>query len=270
MSRTAPLQSTARHPVLAAPWSWAALGVLIGLFTTLVFYAPASWLATALSSATAAQVQLIETRGTVWNGSGRLLLSGGQGSRDSAVLPGTLEWTIRPGLLALNLEIRSTCCTPEPLQARLTQRWGRATLDIKDGSSRWPAELLAGLGTPWNTVQAEGVLQLLTHGLSLEWNEGRLALSGRAELAVIAVSSRLSTLRPMGSYRLTLAGGITPTLELSTIEGSLQLSGSGSWVGSRLRFKGVASAAPENEASLANLLNIIGRRNGARSIISLG
>ena len=58
--------------------------------------------------------------------------------------------------------------------------------------------------------------------------------------------------------------------ELSTIEGSMQLSGTGHWVGSRLRFEGVASAAPEHEAALANLLNIIGRRNGARSIITLG
>ena len=38
----------------------------------------------------------------------------------------------------------------------------------------------------------------------------------------------------------------------------------------RLRFEGVASAAPEREAALANLLNIIGRRSGARSIITIG
>jgi general secretion pathway protein N len=41
-------------------------------------------------------------------------------------------------------------------------------------------------------------------------------------------------------------------------------------VGRRLRFAGEASAAPEREGALSNLLNIIGRRNGARSLISLG
>ena len=41
-------------------------------------------------------------------------------------------------------------------------------------------------------------------------------------------------------------------------------------MGSRLRFTGEASAAPEREAALSNLLNIIGRRNGARSIITIG
>ena len=57
---------------------------------------------------------------------------------------------------------------------------------------------------------------------------------------------------------------------LATIEGRLQLQGSGRWVGSRLRFEGEASAAPEHEAALSNLLNIIGRRSGARSIITVG
>ena len=114
------------------------------------------------------------------------------------------------------------------------------------------------------------VLQMVTHGLSLAWFEGRLVMGGRTELLALGMSSRLSTLKPMGSYRITLTGGSAPVLELSTIEGSMQLSGTGRWVGPRLRFEGVASAAPEHEAALANLLNIIGRRNGARSIITLG
>ena len=68
-----------------------------------------------------------------------------------------------------------------------------------------------------------------------------------------------------------IAVGVLPApLALSTLEGSLQLSGNGKWVGSRLRFEGEARAAPEHEAALANLLNIIGRRSGARSIITLG
>jgi general secretion pathway protein N len=74
----------------------------------------------------------------------------------------------------------------------------------------------------------------------------------------------------MGSYRITLMGGQVPTLQLDTLEGGLHLGGSGQWVGSRLRFTGVASAAPDRESALSNLLNIIGRRNGARSDITIG
>ena len=100
--------------------------------------------------------------------------------------------------------------------------------------------------------------------------EGRLSIAGRAELRAQRLSSRLSTLRPMGSYRITVLGGNTPTLQLDTLEGSLQLSGSGQWVGTRLHFSGIASAAPERESALSNLLNIIGRRSGPRSIITIG
>ncbi len=39
---------------------------------------------------------------------------------------------------------------------------------------------------------------------------------------------------------------------------------------SRLHFQGTASAAPEQQEALSNLLNIIGRRDGARSIIQVG
>ena len=129
----------------------------------------------------------------------------------------------------------------------------------------WPA--WARPGTPCNST---ATLRLDTQALSVEWVAGRLAIAGRAELMAQRLSSRLSTLRPMGSYRITLLGGQTPTLQLETLEGSLHLSGNGQWVGSRLRFSGVASAAPDRESALSNLLNIIGRRSGARSIISIG
>ena len=74
----------------------------------------------------------------------------------------------------------------------------------------------------------------------------------------------------MGSYRITLQGGTQASLRLETPEGSLRLSGTGQWVGGRLRFQGEATAVPGSEAALANLLNIIGRRSGDRSLISIG
>ena len=262
--------STSRNPAAAAPWGWAIAGALIGVVIAVVLFAPARWLSGVINQASAGQVQLIEPRGTVWNGSARLLFTGGVGSRDSAALPGHVDWRLRPGWLALNFQLTAACCTPAPLQARLSPGWSASRLQLADGTSQWPAALLAGLGTPWNTVKAEGNLRLMTRGLSMTWNNGRLVVAGQAELTALAMSSRLSTLKPMGSYKITLTGGDSPALEVTTLEGSLQLSGSGQWVGARLRFQGLASAAPEHEAALANLLNIIGRRQGTRSIITLG
>jgi general secretion pathway protein N len=254
-----------------APWGWAVLGAALGLALALVLFAPARWLAGAVSRASEGRLQLQAARGTVWTGSAQLVVTGGAGSRDAATLPSRLEWTLRPAGAGLRLALASACCTPQPLALRLSAGWGGPSVQVLDAApTQWPAALLAGLGTPWNTLELEGDLQVATQGLVLHWAAQRLQVSGAAQLSALRMSSRLSTLRPMGSYRLTLAGGATPSLRLQTLEGALQVTGSGQWVGSRLRFTGEAAAAPEREAALSNLLNIIGRRQGARSLITIG
>lgn len=251
-----------------AAWAWA--GTLVGALLALVLFAPARWLADAVTHGTGQQLLLAEPRGTVWQGSARLALAGGVGSQDIAALPGRVQWTLSPNLTGLRLSLLAECCTAEALQLRALPLLGGFRLELADAQSQWPAAVLAGLGTPWNTLQPTGQLSLQSQGLSAEWNAGRLLVAGSAVLEARNMGSRLSTLRPMGSYRLMLQGGPSVSLKLETIEGSLQLAGSGQWVGSRLRFTGEASAAPEREAALTNLLNIIGRRNGPRSIITLG
>lgn len=257
-------------PVEAVPWRWALLGSLLGLILAMAWLAPALWLANALDRATSGRAQLVDNAGTVWTGSGQLLLTGGAGSRDSEMLPGRLNWKLRPDGFALRLELNADCCTPLPLQVRVQPHWGGVSVQIFDSASEWPAFVLAGLGAPWNTVQADGRLRLVTQGLSFKWFKQQPAVAGRAELTAVALSSSLTTLKPMGSYQLLLLGGNTIEFKLVTLEGGLQLSGNGRWVGPGLSFDGIASAAPGYEAALANLLNIIGRRIGPRSIITLG
>lgn len=59
-------------------------------------------------------------------------------------------------------------------------------------------------------------------------------------------------------------------MTLSTLEGALQLSGTGKIGPQGLVFTGEARAAEGREDTLSNLLNIIGQRQGARSLIQLG
>jgi general secretion pathway protein N len=251
-------------------WSWAVGGACTGLALALLLFAPARWLAWTLDLATTGRALLLAPRGTVWNGSAQLVLLGGAGSRDAATLPGRVTWTLRPGWNQIALTLESSCCTPKPLLLQAQPRWGGVHVTLLDGQSDWPASVLSGLGTPWNTLQPQGSLSLSTHALEVELVQGRLTLAGQAQLRASAISSRLSTLQPMGSYRITVQGGPSTTLQLETLEGSLQLTGSGRWVDSRLHFQGAASAAPEHQEALSNLLNIIGRRDGARSIIQVG
>ena len=56
-----------------------------------------------------------------------------------------------------------------------------------------------------------------------------------------------------------------------TVSGdSVSVSGSGTMGPAGVRFRGEARASTAEEAALSNLLNIIGRRDGARSVISIG
>jgi len=260
----------------AAPWKSALAGGLAGLILTLILQFPAAWLASALQQLTEGRVLLSQASGTIWSGSARLVLSGGTDSQSISALPGRLEWRARPQWDGLTVQLLAECCTTAPLSLAIRPRWGGVRLDVQPQSPaptppiQLPADLLTGLGAPWNTLEVEGQLRLTFQGLSVEWTQGRMSIAGRAELIASGMSSRLSTLKPMGSYRITITGGNTTRLELATLDGSLQLSGTGQWVGSRLRFTGEASAAPDREAALSNLLNIIGRRNGPRSIISVG
>lgn len=263
----------ARTPLVAparTPWAWAFSGAALGLLLATVLFAPAVWLVGRVQAASGGQVLLQDARGTVWNGSTQLTLTGGVGSSDSSTLPGRLAWRVQPGWGQLQVSVFADCCMQSPLALDVRPRWGGVHLRVQDQRSQWPALLLTGLGTPWNTIRAEGQLALSSQGFGAQWVHGRLALQGQLQVDAIDVASRLSTLRPMGSYRFVVDGGDTPRLNLSTTQGSLQLRGSGQWTDGRLRFEGEASAAPERSDALSNLLNIIGRREGARSIIKVG
>ncbi len=257
-----------------SPWSMALLGALLGLVLALAVWAPARWLAWGVAQASQGQVQWLNPRGTVWQGSAQLLLSGGAGSRQPQALPGRLHWTLSPALTGLGLSWRADCCMAQAASVQVALGWNTLHMQVSDHGSNWPAALLTGLGAPWNTLQAQGQLQLRTEALQLHWAQGRLQMQGLLALNLQEMSSRLSPVKPMGSYRVALTGTPegtpTPGLELSTLQGPLLLSGQGQWVGQRLRFTGEARAAEGHEAAFDNLLNILGRRQGARSLLSLG
>lgn len=268
--RTRRLARSRRDAPVYGNKRWASLGAAIGLLGGLTIFAPAAWLASGVAHASQGQVLLTDARGTLWNGSARLVLTGGNQSTDATALPERLEWKLWPALSGLRGSVQPTCCSTQPALISASPNWGGGLLRITALQMSLPAELLAGLGTPWNTLSPQGQLTLASQEMSVDWVDGRAQLNGSATIDITNASSRLSTLHPLGDYRLSLTGGATPSIQLQTLQGALQLSGSGQWVGTRMRFTGEASATPEREAVLANLLNIIGRRQGAKSLISLG
>ena len=253
-------------------WRWAWLGAVLGSALAVFLFAPASWLVGGLRLLSDDKLQLLQPRGTLWDGSGRLVLSGGVSSRDAMALPDRITWRLRPRWTGLQLHLHAACCMSEPLQMTGRVLWRGWTVAWTGNTTQWPAAVLTGLGSPWNTLQPQGRLVLTLQGLSLESHEGRTRVDGHLSLDALGLSSRLTTLRPIGSYRLRLVGsGLTrpPLLQLQTLEGRLQLTGQGQWNGSGWGFQGEASATAEDEPVLGNLLNIVGRRQGSRSIIAV-
>jgi len=262
-----------RSQAMTQSSKWSITGALIGACFALVTQAPASWLANAVSNASQHRFVLQNAQGTVWRGSAiALLADGNQGMR----LPSRLHWDFASGFdrslmrLVMRAQIKSECCTPEPLQLAVSMGWQGIRIDIANQQSQWPAHWLVGLGSPWNTVQPEGSMQLRTENLMWQSNLGTPKVQGLAELTLSQLATPLSTLRPLGTYRLRVQGGDTMAVSLATLEGGLQLSGNGQWANGRLQFKGEARAQPAFEAALSNLLNILGQRQGAISIMELG
>jgi general secretion pathway protein N len=259
---------------------WWLAGSVLGAALALVVFAPAAWLAAVVERATSGHLVLAQARGTVWQGSAVPTLTGGLGSKDASALPGRLHWTLATDGLALVLRARHACCLEGEQALRIVPGLERLRIEFKPTDvvsgalGHWPAAWLNGLGTPWNTLQPTGELQVTSPGLALESSGGRWLFSGRADIELNALSSRISTLPVLGSYKLMLSGdhgrNEPPSMLLSTLSGALQLNGNGQWAGSKFRFRGQASASPGSEAALSNLLNIIGRRQGAIAAITIG
>ena len=137
--------------------------------------------------------------------------TGGPGSRDATSLPGRLEWTLAPRWYGVELAARHDCCLNGTVAVQIRPGLGRvrATLVPRAGwVGQWPSAWLGGLGTPWNTLQLGGSVRLLSPGR--DDRIGRRAAGGstaRPTSTARRVSSRLTTLDTLGSYRVALTGG---------------------------------------------------------------
>jgi general secretion pathway protein N len=109
--------------------------------------------------------------------------------------------------------------------------------------------------------------------LELAWTDGELrgtALTGELQVDWRDAQSALSTIVPLGSYRLRVKGaGQPPALELQTLSGPLQMQGKGTMVGSRIKFNGTATAEPAMQPALNGLLGLLGMRSGDKVLLAI-
>ncbi len=263
----------AAAPGRSRAWIVAAAGGALAALVTCAALAPAQWADGAVRRVSGGHVELAEATGTIWNGSGTLVLASG-GSRDvaRAGLPDPLSWHLNPwallfGDFELTLRHPSALMGPWQISAYMGGRMqlGAATL-------RLPAAMLTGLGAPWNTVRPGGIISLHTDGVEFARGQFQGSVTAEWEYA----SSALTPVSPIGHYRLQTSGQYPGTrLQLQTISGPLELAGSGTiGEGGRLRFEGIArpqaTADPATKTQLTGLISLLGRREGDAAILSFG
>ncbi|HVL76417.1 MAG TPA: type II secretion system protein N [Noviherbaspirillum sp.] len=248
---------------------WLLAGALSIALTVIVFF-PAAWLAPAVEAQTGGRLTLGDAQGSIWRGSA--FIGGAPSGNDpvTPLLPGRFEWRLSPLVLLgqVDAELRNPDSLSQPVS--ISGSWW--DWQVSPAHVMLPAERLAGLGAPLNTIQPSGTMQLSWTPLQMTRRTNTVDLHGTMTLQLENVSSRLSPVRPLGAYRMKMDWrGQQAQLALTTIKGPMLLSGNGTLINGRLQFSGKAEAEAGQEDRLANLLNLLGqrRRENGKDVIAL-
>jgi general secretion pathway protein N len=248
---------------------WSALTALAVLLTIL-FFLPAAWIGPLVERQTAGRLTLGDAQGTLWRGSAFVGGAAGEGGAVTPLLPGRFNWRLSPLVLLgqVDVDLANEQALARPV--RVTGSWSQ--WQVSAGELLLPAEGLAGLGAPLNTLALSGKIRLSWNLLDIARQGNTVVVNGRTVLSLADMGSRMSPIKPLGSYEMGMDWrGQEADLALSTVRGALVLTGSGRLENGRLRFSGQASAAQGYEESLGNLLNLLGQRRmvNGKNIIAL-
>jgi general secretion pathway protein N len=246
------------------------LAGLASVALTLLMFFPAGWVASMLEKQTAGRLTLGDAHGTLWRGSA--FIGGAASGSDplTPLLPGRFSWRLSPMVLlgSVDAELENTEALSRPIS--VTGNWRQ--WQVSPGRIVLPAERLAALGAPLNTVQPSGQMRLSWESLQLTRQNGNIGIAGAMNLELNDIGSRLSPVKPLGSYDLSVDWhGTQADVTLKTITGPMILNGSGTFADGRLRFSATAQAQAGQEQNLANFLNLLGqhRRVGGKDVIGL-
>ena len=248
---------------------WLAAIVLAVTLSVLAFL-PAAWLGSMVETRTGGRLTLGDAQGTLWRGSAFIGGAAGQGGEVTPLLPGRFSWRLSPLVLLgqVDMDLENSESLSQPVN--VSGSWSE--WQVSPAQLLLPAERLAGLGAPLNTLAPSGEVKLSWSALQLARAGQGVDVAGRTVLLLGDMGSRMSPVKPLGSYEMTMDWrGQQAQLVLKTVRGALLLSGTGSLDKGRLQFSGQAQAADGYEETLGNLLNLLGQRRmvGDKKIIAL-
>lgn len=236
------------------------LYAIFGLFFYLLFLIvelPASWFAWGLNRFTHGSIQLNPVAGSLWQGKGRLVYF------YPPTVPhdlGNTEWHVNPlWLLAGHVQMNWRSNT-EDTRLDTTIRLSSGKVALLDTEAAFPAQSVGTFYPPAALISPQGQVRLHIDKLTMDHN----GMTGGGDIQWQAAGSSLTTVQPLGDYRLEITGaGKTANLKLSTLRGALDLTGQGQWqfTTGQIQFNGHATPH-ERTPELEPLLKLLGDDQG--------
>ncbi|MCR4300172.1 MAG: type II secretion system protein N [Sulfuricaulis sp.] len=236
------------------------LYIIFGLVFYILFLIiemPASWVAWGLNRYTQGTVRLDPISGSLWGGNGRLVMYYPPTTPHDF---GQAKWHINPLWLLTGRVKLSLQTNHQDKKIKTTVEWANEYFILHDTEADFHAPFIAQIYTPLALINPQGKVSLITSELKMTPEK----LEGIAVLEWSNAGSSLSSVQPLGDYRLDITGADkTANLKLTTLRGDLEFTGQGQWQlrTGQLTISGVALPRARVD-ELESLLRMIGKDEG--------
>ncbi len=244
------------------------IALLIG--GTVVYFAPATWLAHGVAHITNGRVLLTEAQGSVFEGSAGVALATSSTTSSAYPFPSTINWRLDwLSLLTGKIQLHVDSAIFTHTLNIESNGFFSNTFKVNANQISIPIAVLSGLGAPFNTLQLQGQMSLRFDDTVIN-SEG---VRSHAVLQLNGLRSRLSSVSSLGNYLIQIESTPAPAADtrftLTTPTGPLFMNATGGIQNGRVHLNGEAYADPAQEAALSGLLGLLGRRQGNKIILAL-
>jgi hypothetical protein len=238
-------------------WLLYAVFGLVFYLLFLIIEMPASWFAWGLNRYTQGTVRLDPIAGSLWGGKGRLVIYYPPTTPHEF---GQTEWRINPLWLIAGRVQLFVQTSHQDRQIKTTLGVARNSFMLKDTEAELPAVFVAQLYKPLSLISPQGKVRISAADLTFASEK----LEGAAALEWLNAGSGLSSVQPLGDYRLDVTGADkNANLKLTTLRGDLEFTGQGQWQPQTGQVQINGSALPRARAGeLESLLSMIGTDQG--------
>jgi general secretion pathway protein N len=228
---------------------------LVVYVIALIATAPAAFVDSGFASATEGRIRLAVSQGTIWAGSGQIVVLDARGH---ALVIKELAWRVLPASL---WRARIECDVELDRSARsFPVMFSLTRITISGADIILPAAVLALVVPQFAPLELGGELAIRVANASI----GRGDIQGNATVRWRAATSALTRVAPLGDYELRIEekeGALYSVLR--TLQGPLELTGNATWRrGESPKYSATARIPERYRQDLEPLMRLIGAARG--------